>query len=68
MPEQKPEDPSAGCFACQNMDAYWAEKARTDPGLRERLAALEKARAGQFEEGPPAAEDPQDRSAPGADE
>jgi hypothetical protein len=26
------------------MDAYWAEKARTDPVLRDRLAALERAR------------------------
>jgi hypothetical protein len=58
---ERPEDPSKGCFACQNMDAYWAEKARTNPDLRDRLAALEKARRSPEEHGPPAAEDPEDR-------
>jgi hypothetical protein len=52
---QRPEDPSNGCFACQNMDAYWAEKARTDPSLRDRLAALEKARMSLEEEDCPPA-------------
>ena len=57
--EERPEDPSNGCFACQNMDAYWAEKARTDPSLRERLAALEKARRSLWEDEPAATEDPE---------
>ena len=43
--DDEPQDASEACFACQNMDAYWAEKARHDPILRERMAELQRQRA-----------------------
>ncbi|MCL4554278.1 MAG: hypothetical protein M1565_03970 [Actinobacteria bacterium] len=49
--DEEPLGPSTDCFACKNMDAYWAEKARTDPGLRDRLLALEKARVRLLKDG-----------------
>jgi hypothetical protein len=30
------------CGACQNLDAYWEERARHDPQLRERLLQLQR--------------------------
>jgi hypothetical protein len=30
------------CGACQNMDAYWEERARKDPAVRARLLRLER--------------------------
>jgi hypothetical protein len=44
MKDNEPNKPSEACFACQNMEAYWAEKARRDPALRERIAELERLR------------------------
>jgi len=43
--DDEPRDASEACFACQNMDAYWAEKAKHDPILRERMAELQRQRA-----------------------
>lgn len=40
--DDEPQDPSRACFACQNMDAYWAEKARHDPALHERILMLQR--------------------------
>jgi hypothetical protein len=55
--DDEPQDPSEACFACQNMDAYWAEKARHDPALRERLAELERQRAAVARDVPAAIEE-----------
>jgi hypothetical protein len=30
------------CGACQNLDAYWEERARHDPQLRQRLLQLQR--------------------------
>jgi hypothetical protein len=43
--DDEPQDPSKACFACQNMDAYWAEKARRDPALHDRILMLQRLRA-----------------------
>ena len=44
MKDDEPQKPPEACFACQNMDAYWVEKARRDPALRERMAELQRLR------------------------
>jgi hypothetical protein len=55
--DDEPQDPSEACFACQNMDAYWAEKALHDPALRERIAELERQKvAAAHDAMPPVAE------------
>ena len=48
--DDEPQDPNESCFACQNMDAYWAEKARHDPALRARLAELERMKIGSAQD------------------
>jgi hypothetical protein len=50
--DDEPQDPNEACFACQNMDAYWAEKARHDPALRARLAELERMKVGSGQGAP----------------
>lgn len=35
-------DRNKECGACQNLDAYWEERARHDPQLRERLLQLQR--------------------------
>ena len=54
--DDEPQDPNEACFACQNMDAYWAEKARHDPALRARLAELERMKVGSGQGAPAGAE------------
>jgi hypothetical protein len=54
--DDEPQDPNESCFACQNMDAYWAEKARHDPALRARLAELERMKAAAVQGAPAATE------------
>ncbi len=54
--DDEPQDLSKACFACQNMEAYWAEKARRDPALRERILKLQRLRAVP-EQGAPAVDD-----------
>ena len=55
--DDEPQDPSEACFACQNMDAYWAEKARHDPALRERIAELERLKFGVVQDVPSTVEE-----------
>ncbi len=50
--DDEPQDPNESCFACQNMDAYWAEKARHDPALRARLVELERMKVGSVQGAP----------------
>lgn len=63
MKDDEPQDPSKACFACQNTDAYWAEKARRDPVLRERILKLQRLRAVP-EQGVPAVDDERKESDP----
>jgi hypothetical protein len=62
--DDEPQGLSEACFACQNMEAYWAEKARRDPALRERIAELERLRAAAAQ-GAPAVDDEREESDPG---
>lgn len=65
MKDDDPQDQSEACFACQNMEAYWAEKARSDPALRERMAELERLRA-VAAQGAPAVDDEREEPEPEA--
>jgi hypothetical protein len=35
-------DDTSPCGACNNLDAYWEERARHDPNIRARLLHLER--------------------------
>lgn len=60
MKDDELQDSSEACFACQNMDAYWAEKARHDPDLRERILKLERQRAAAAQGTPVVDDEPKD--------